>query len=270
MRRLFVIFLLCFSCGVAKSPPSHVAAMDDVEVMLRRPDGMYKVKCRNGSTELDSSEQVRNGDVCNGSSQTNRYPVRCEGAGSSVQLVRSNDGFTFPGFMDPADCRRVVQATRLDVTCISSATDTWWITRLSDGERIGTRTSLDQCLLSSGSNRQGITCATNGLGWQVVRVVDAHTFGANSLVDECTQALQANREGVVCTQRTIGHWAPTRINDGQMLGLAGDFSDCVDATDEAYSGKVCTMTRPGRWHLTNILDGISLGASVALDACVTQ
>jgi hypothetical protein len=257
---------------VAGPEPGEVGskAVSDAEVIVRRSDGQYDVKCNDGSRERVSKEQLDSGEICKGRSSNGRFQIKCDGFGSNYYPARSSDGRHFGTFITAQECREIAEVSINQTTCGSVMPGTFHIFRISDGARLGDRATLSQCAQASLFNRQDVTCVPFGSGWRLMSVNTGATYGVNNSFDACLLALRSSREGVSCVDQGGGRWSILRLKDKKFLGHHAPIESCIYATDNAYSGRVCAHFGGGRWRVVDIATGAEMSDRLALDACVTQ
>jgi hypothetical protein len=245
-------------------------AVSDADVIVRRPDGQYDVKCNDGSRERVDKPTLDSGEICKGGSSNGRFQIRCDGFGSNYYPVRSSDGVHFGTFISGQECREIAESSLNQTTCASVMPGTFHITRILDGQRLGERTSLNYCLQSSLFNRQGVTCVPYGSGWRLMSVKHGMSYGANNTGEACLYALRNAREGVACVDQGGGRWVIMELSTQQRIGHHSTLDACAYATDNAFSGRVCAPVGGDRWQVVDIRSRVELSDRLDLNACVTQ
>jgi hypothetical protein len=245
-------------------------ATSDAEFIFRRPDGLYDVKCNDGSRERVDRATLDSGDICRGGLSTGRFQIRCDGFGRYAYPSRSSDGMRFGAFISPSDCQMIAETSLSQVTCGSYMPGVFDITRISDGSRLGGHMSLNSCLEAALFNRQGVTCILYSSGSRMVRVNTGQTIGTSNTASSCMTALRFAREGVACIDFGGGQWTVTRLADGERFGRAASLEDCVKATDNAFMGKVCAQFGGGRWQIYDVASASAQPGHWSLDVCVTR
>jgi hypothetical protein len=255
---------------LGSSPDFDTQATSDAEIIIRRPDGLYDIKCNDGSRERVDRTTLDAGDICKGGSSSRRFQISCEGFGNHYFPSRSIDGFRFGSFIDAADCRTIAETSINQVTCASLMPGSFHITRISDGARVGERCGLSDCLEAALMNRQGVTCVPYGTGWRLITVKTATTIGTTSSFQACLNAVRFAREGVACVNYGLNKWNITRLSDGERLGQASQLDSCTQATDNAFNGQVCAPLGGDRWQIYNIATALPEPGRWSLDACITR
>jgi hypothetical protein len=104
--------------------------------------------------------------------------------------------------------------------------DRFYITRISDGQKIGASLSLEECQQAVRGSGSEVICTGSTDQFYITKVSDKEKlgdFGDRLSLDACQQAVRASSSGVVCTgSEFMNRFYITRISDGKKLGNFGD------------------------------------------------
>lgn len=266
-QNLLVYFFLISVAQACKtsSSSSTVQNIEDAQsIQLRPGQGDYEVTCKDGTVEIVTQDQLRQGKVCVG--MGDRAKVVCGQFKNGYVPMNADTGLPMGDPMDQSSCQLATKSTMFGAVCGLNQ-NMYGIYRISDQRWLGGLGSITACVAASSNAKRGTVCIGPTGQTKLTVIATGRPFGDELELQECQNMLQSVAYSAVCA-RFDGDFKVTRVTDGYPLGEATDFYTCNTAVASSSIALTCAG-KSGGMVPVRYTDAFSLGEPMSANACNT-
>ncbi len=204
---------------------SAFADFDHVHSVRRVSGSTFDVECLDGTKARVHIDALRSGGICLPPSPRSALPSAPPLTTPSLPGANATAPSGIPTRLDG------LRSYGPPVSCAEHGAGAWYLTRISDGAKLGMwPSSKSECDSVVKTADFSFVCTQQLQGaWYPTRISDGKTMGASpASLDECKTAAKASRFGIVCAQQAPSSWVATRVSDGLTIGKTGvPLAQCV-------------------------------------------
>ena len=147
-------FVLSFGCDSVSQNNSNTLDVGDAISISLQPDGNYSVECKNGSSEIVSSDALNAGEVCLSGS------LSCYEDQSGFHTVYSSLSGKLGYRTKKSDCLSLIKSSVYDLVCTPERNGFYHLRKISTGKIFGKRSERSDCIRSIENPHNNWVCVT--------------------------------------------------------------------------------------------------------------
>ena len=244
----------------SKSPTQNIEDAQDIR--MRPGQGDYEVLCKDGTTEIVTIEQLRQGEVCVG--RAARSKIVCGQVAHGYVPISTENGRPIGDPMDQSSCQLATQASKFEAVC-GLKNRIFGLYRVTDQAWLGGLGTITACVAASNNAKRGTVCVGLNGQTRLTSIATGQAFGDGLEFQECQNLIGNVRYLSVCA-RIDGQFHVVRVTDGQKLGDGTDFHTCNNAISNSSLELTC-VSKLGGMVPARYTDGLVLGDVVTPSAC---